>query len=176
MRFLMLSLIMVFVFSGPAHSQVRFVADANAGYHWFGVMGSGPGVDASAGLRVGSGAEIALRGEYWFPQTVEWEGASEPPPDFSGSWSEYGLTIEFRYRFLPARAHGPLVGLNIGKQWFRSPYDWTEGDITYGAQLGYEYWINPNVGFVGSLYGSLGDRPELDKNRLAIRIGAKFST
>jgi hypothetical protein len=150
------------------------VAEANVGYHRFGEMGNGPGIDAALMYAWASGLQLGARGEYFFPNTVEEFGELI-------EWSEVGVFGEVRYRFSPSRPSGPYVAALVGGQWFTIEFQepggfkGTEGDLSSGVAAGYDFALSDRLWVTASVLASLGDEPEYEKNRVALRLGAKYA-
>ncbi|UCC84508.1 MAG: outer membrane beta-barrel protein [Gemmatimonadota bacterium] len=155
------------------------VVEANFGYHRFGEMGNGLGIDAALMHAWPSGVQLGLRGEYFLPNTVEeFRGVTE--------WSEVGVFVEVRYRFFPSRRSGPYVALLPGVQWYTNDTEYedpggptyrfggTERDRSLGVVAGLELALSDGLWLTFSVLGSRGDAPEYGKNRVALRLGAKY--
>lgn len=148
------------------------VGEANVGYHRFGEMGNGPGIDAALMYAWASGLQLGAHGEYFFPNTVEEFGEVI-------EWSEVGVFGEVRYRFSPSRPSGPYVAGLVGGQWFTNEFEdgfeWTEGDLSSGVAAGFDFALSDRLWVTASVLASLGDEPEFEKNRVALRVGAKYA-
>ena len=73
------------------------------------------------------------------------------------------------------------VAALVGGQWFTIEFQnsggfkGTEGDLSSGVAAGFDFALGDRVWVTASVLASLGDEPEFSKNRVALRLGAKYA-